>query len=64
MVFYTLQGVVSASDCEKRCVIQAVHELYDSHFTTPWHPEETRNNILVFIGKYPLHKDGLREVEF
>ena len=35
---------------DRRCVIQGVHELYDSHVTTPWQPEETPTNIIVFIG--------------
>ena len=48
--FSILQGVVRTSCSDRRCVIQGVHELYDSHVTTPWQPEETPTNIIVFIG--------------
>ncbi|XP_052776539.1 zinc-regulated GTPase metalloprotein activator 1-like [Mya arenaria] len=48
---YRLKGVVCTSESEPRVVIQAVHELYDSHPTTPWGSGERRINILVFIGK-------------
>ncbi|KAL4237105.1 COBW domain-containing protein 1 [Mactra antiquata] len=48
---YRLKGVLSLSHTDIRCVVQAVHELYDSHPTTPWKPEEKRINILVFIGR-------------
>ena len=49
-----LQGVLSVYGSTIRCVVQAVHELYDSHFTTLWLPDEPRKNIIVFIGKYFL----------
>ena len=45
------QGVLSVHGSPVRCVVQAVHELYDSHFTTPWLPQETRKNVVVFIGE-------------
>lgn len=48
---YRIKGVLALTDSDQRCVVQAVHELYDSHPTTTWKPGEKRNNILVFIGK-------------
>lgn len=55
-----LQGVLSVHGSPVRCVVQAVHELYDSHFTTPWLPQEPRKNIVVFIGKIKLYDEALR----
>ncbi|CAG5118549.1 unnamed protein product [Candidula unifasciata] len=46
-----LKGVVSIHGSERRLVVQAVHELYDSQFTTVWEPEEPRCNTIVFIGR-------------
>jgi hypothetical protein len=46
------QGVISVKDSDKRLVIQAVHELYDSQFTTSWECDETRKSAIVFIGNY------------
>ena len=49
----TLQGVVAVDGEDRRMVVQAVHELYDVHLTTPWGPEE-RKTIVVFIGQCSL----------
>ncbi|XP_060585821.1 zinc-regulated GTPase metalloprotein activator 1B-like [Ruditapes philippinarum] len=51
MELYRIKGVLSVVNTEQRCVVQAVHELYDSHPTTSWQPDEKRINILVFIGR-------------
>ena len=32
-------------------IVQAVHELYDKDFTTPWAEGEPRLNRLIFIGR-------------
>lgn len=60
MELYRLKGVLSLPETEQRCVIQAVHELYDSHLTTVWEPEEKRINIIVFIGRH-LDRDILEK---
>ncbi|CAL1547294.1 unnamed protein product [Lymnaea stagnalis] len=46
-----LKGVISLEDCDTRLVVQAVHELYDYHYTTPWENNEARHNTIVFIGR-------------
>ncbi|BFY99265.1 hypothetical protein BsWGS_02305 [Bradybaena similaris] len=46
-----LKGVVSIQGSERRLVVQAVHELYDSQFTTTWETEEPHCNTIVFIGR-------------
>uniref|UniRef100_A0A0B7AZP7 CobW C-terminal domain-containing protein n=1 Tax=Arion vulgaris TaxID=1028688 RepID=A0A0B7AZP7_9EUPU len=46
-----LKGLVSIDDSDRRMVVQAVHELYDSQFTTPWESRESRLNTIVFIGR-------------
>ena len=46
----TLQGVVAVDGEDCRMVVQAVHELYDVHLTTPWGPEQ-RKATVVFIGQ-------------
>ncbi|CAH1243431.1 CBWD3 [Branchiostoma lanceolatum] len=46
-------GVLSLRGCPRRCLLQAVHELYDLEETSPWPESETtrRINRLVFIGR-------------
>ena len=51
LISLNFQGVLSVHGSAVRCVVQAVQELYDSHFTSQWLPSEQRKNIVVFIGK-------------
>ena len=44
------QGLISVAGDGRRLVVQAVHELYDSFFTSEWEDEGDRINRLVFIG--------------
>ncbi|XP_035698943.1 COBW domain-containing protein 1-like [Branchiostoma floridae] len=48
-----LKGLLSLRGCPRRCLLQAVHELYDLEETSPWPEDETtsRINRLVFIGR-------------
>ncbi|XP_019645792.1 PREDICTED: COBW domain-containing protein 1-like isoform X1 [Branchiostoma belcheri] len=46
-----LKGLLSLRDCPRRCLLQAVHELYDLEETSAWPESETRINRLVFIGR-------------
>lgn len=50
MEILRLKGVVAVDDNERRMVLQAVHELYDVQFTTPWGEDKT-TAIMVFIGR-------------
>ena len=45
------QGVVSVEEDSRRMLLQAVHELFDRQFTSPWQPGENRTNRIVFIGQ-------------
>ncbi|XP_078656335.1 zinc-regulated GTPase metalloprotein activator 1-like isoform X4 [Branchiostoma floridae x Branchiostoma belcheri] len=45
------QGLLSLRGCPRRCLLQAVHELYDLEETSAWPESETRINRLVFIGR-------------
>ncbi|KAK7476074.1 hypothetical protein BaRGS_00015896 [Batillaria attramentaria] len=45
-----LKGVVAVMGEERRMIIQAVHELYDVQYTTPWNDEQ-RKSTVVFIGR-------------
>lgn len=45
-----LKGVLAVSGKDHRMIIQAVHELYDVQFTTPWAGEQ-RTGTIVFIGR-------------
>ncbi|KAK7100913.1 zinc-regulated GTPase metalloprotein activator 1-like [Littorina saxatilis] len=45
-----LKGVVALDDVDRRTVVQAVHELYDMQFTTPW-GEDLKKGTVVFIGR-------------
>ncbi|KAJ8306519.1 hypothetical protein KUTeg_017064 [Tegillarca granosa] len=46
-----LKGLISTDDSDKRLVVQAVHELYDSCYTSPWGKDEERINRIVLIGR-------------
>ncbi|XP_005105880.1 COBW domain-containing protein 1 [Aplysia californica] len=46
-----LKGVVSVEGEGRRLVVQAVHELYDSQFTTEWGSTEHKASTVVFIGR-------------
>ncbi|XP_067677453.1 zinc-regulated GTPase metalloprotein activator 1-like [Haliotis asinina] len=46
-----LKGVVSIQGSPQRLVVQAVHQLYDSQFTTPWAEGESHITRVVFIGR-------------
>lgn len=48
---YRLKGLISVAGDDRRLVVQAVHELYDSFFTSKWEEEDQRINRLVFIGR-------------
>eukprot|EP00037_Helgoeca_nana_P002273 m.32852 g.32852 ORF g.32852 m.32852 type:complete len:422 (+) comp12474_c0_seq2:51-1316(+) len=55
-----MKGVLSLAGEDRRCIVQAVYEMYDLQLTTPWGPDEIRSNALVFIGRN-LRDDTLRE---
>ncbi|XP_048761671.2 zinc-regulated GTPase metalloprotein activator 1-like isoform X2 [Ostrea edulis] len=55
---YRLKGVISIAGDDRRLVVQAVHELYDSFFTTSWEDESNRINRIVLIGKH-LERESL-----
>ena len=42
--------MVGVSGEDRRMVVQAVHELYDVHLTTPWGDDQRRGTV-VFIGQ-------------
>uniref|UniRef100_K1R3D2 COBW domain-containing protein 5 n=1 Tax=Magallana gigas TaxID=29159 RepID=K1R3D2_MAGGI len=44
-------GLISVAGDDRPLVVQAVHELYDSFFTSKWEEEDQRINRLVFIGR-------------
>eukprot|EP00105_Crassostrea_gigas_P041162 XP_019925310.1 PREDICTED: putative COBW domain-containing protein 7 [Crassostrea gigas] len=48
---YRLKGLISVAGDDRPLVVQAVHELYDSFFTSKWEEEDQRINRLVFIGR-------------
>lgn len=52
MEIYRLKGVVSAQGEDRRVLVQAVHELYQTTPTTEWSEMEKKTNTLVFIGRY------------
>ena len=60
MEIYRLKGVVSMQREDRRVLVQAVHELYQTMPTTTWLETESKKNTLVFIGRYldkaALHK--------
>lgn len=49
---YRLKGVVSVQGEDRRVLVQAVHELYQTTPTTKWSGMESKKNTLVFIGRY------------
>ena len=51
--WFISQGLISVAGDGRRLVVQAVHELYDSFFTSEWEDEGDRINRLVFIGSKP-----------
>ncbi|XP_062617628.1 zinc-regulated GTPase metalloprotein activator 1B-like isoform X1 [Saccostrea cucullata] len=48
---YRLKGLISVAGDDRRLVVQAVHELYDSFFTNSWEDDAKRINRIVLIGK-------------
>jgi len=52
MEIYRLKGVVSVQGEDRRVLVQAVHELYQTTPTTKWSEMEIKKNTLVFIGRY------------
>lgn len=48
---FRLKGVLCIDGKDRRCVLQAVNELYDTRFTTVWQPMEGQKNVMVFIGR-------------
>eukprot|EP01134_Creolimax_fragrantissima_P000454 CFRG0454T1 len=52
MQILRLKGVVSLEDTDQHLVIQAVQEMFDIFYTTPWDPVEKRSNRILFIGRY------------
>jgi len=49
---YRLKGVVSIRGEDRRVLVQAVHELYQTIPTTSWMEAEIKKNTVVFIGRY------------
>merc|ERR1712218_73394 len=60
MEIFRLKGVVALPGESRRQLLQAVHELWDQRFSTPWEEDEERKSTLVFIGRY-LDKSVLYE---
>lgn len=54
---FRLKGILNLEDEDRRFVFQGVHMTLDGRPGKPWHPQETRVNELVFIGR------NLNEVE-
>jgi len=52
MEIYRLKGVVSVPGEDRRVLVQAVHELYQTIPTTNWMEAESKKNTVVFIGRY------------
>jgi len=52
MEIYRLKGVVSMQGEDRRVLVQAVHELYQTIPTTSWLETESKKNTVVFIGRY------------
>jgi len=52
MEIYRLKGVFSVQSEDRRVLVQAVHELYQTTPTTKWMETESKKNTLVFIGRY------------
>jgi len=60
MEIYRLKGVVSVQGDDRRVLVQAVHELYQTIPTTNWTEEESKKNTVVFIGRH-LDKEVLQK---
>jgi len=60
MEIYRLKGVVSMQGEDRRVLVQAVHELYQTILTTTWLETENKRNTVVFIGRY-LDKAALQK---
>ena len=60
MEIYRLKGVVSVQGEDRRVLVQAVHELYQTTPTTNWMEAESKKNTFVFIGRY-LDKTTLQK---
>jgi len=52
MDIYRLKGVVSVQGEDRRILVQAVHELFQTTPTTNWMLTEDKKNTVVFIGRY------------
>ncbi|MEB3190303.1 MAG: GTP-binding protein [Snowella sp.] len=48
---FRMKGILSIQGEKNRFVFQGVHMLFDGKADRPWHPQETRKNELVFIGR-------------
>lgn len=48
---FRMKGILNIQGEENRFVFQGVHMLFDGKSDRPWHPNETRKNELVFIGR-------------
>ncbi|KNC87624.1 hypothetical protein SARC_00255 [Sphaeroforma arctica JP610] len=55
-----LKGVVSFKDRKERVVIQAVQEMFDIFYTTPWEEGEKRNNRILLIGRF-MDQDAINK---
>merc|ERR1711976_609277 len=51
MEIFRMKGVGSVKGESRRMLMQAVHELFDRQYTTPWQDGETQTNRMVFIGR-------------
>jgi cobalamin biosynthesis protein CobW len=48
---YRIKGFVNIANKPMRLVLQGVGNRFDTFYDRPWHPEETRQTRLVFIGR-------------
>jgi G3E family GTPase len=48
---FRMKGILNIAGEDNRFVFQGVHMLFDGKSDRPWHPNETRKNELVFIGR-------------
>ncbi len=55
---YRIKGFVNLQDKPMRLVLQGVGDRFDTFFDRPWHPSETRQTKLVFIGQ-DLQQDDI-----
>jgi len=47
-----MKGVVSVAGEPRRLILQAVGEICDTEYSSPWQPEEARVSRLICIGRY------------